>query len=73
MVVDGHTGVDPRVLRHQVTDLQQDVPCVPDVNGEAAVTGDWVLVRTLEGDGGFGSSTNFTAEDHGLSERTDHI
>lgn len=28
MVVNSDAGVDPGVLRHHVTDLQQDVPCV---------------------------------------------
>ncbi len=29
MVVNGNAGVDPCILRHQITDLQQDVTCVP--------------------------------------------
>lgn len=29
MIVNGDTGVDARVLRHQITDLQQDVAGVP--------------------------------------------
>lgn len=29
MIVNGNAGVDPRVLRHQITDLQQDVTCIP--------------------------------------------
>lgn len=29
MVVNSNAGVDPSVLRYHVTDLQQDVPCVP--------------------------------------------
>lgn len=28
-VVNGNTGVDTRILRHQITDLQQDVTSVP--------------------------------------------
>lgn len=28
MVVNSYAGVDPSVLRHHITDLQQDVPCV---------------------------------------------
>lgn len=46
---------------------------LPDVYGEAAVAGHWVLVRALQGDGGFGSSTDFTAEDYSLPERTHHV
>lgn len=30
MVIHSHTGVDPCVLRHQVTDLEQDVTSVPE-------------------------------------------
>lgn len=29
MIVNGDAGVDARVLRHQITDLQQDVAGVP--------------------------------------------
>lgn len=29
MVVNSNAGVDPGILRHQITDLQQDVTCVP--------------------------------------------
>lgn len=29
MVVNSHTGVDPCILRHQITDLQQDVTSIP--------------------------------------------
>lgn len=29
VVVNGNTGVDPCILRHQVTDLQQDVTGIP--------------------------------------------
>ncbi len=29
MVVNSNTGVDPGILRHQITDLQQDVTCIP--------------------------------------------
>lgn len=29
VVVNSNAGVDPGVLRHQVTDLQQDVTCIP--------------------------------------------
>lgn len=29
MIVNGNAGVDPCVLRHQITDLQQDVTCIP--------------------------------------------
>lgn len=46
---------------------------LPDVYGEAAVAGHWVLVGALQGDGGFGSSTDFTAEDYSLPECTHHI
>ena len=46
---------------------------LPDVYGEAAVAGHRVLVGAFQGDGGFGSSTHFTAEDHSLPERTDHV
>lgn len=101
MVVDGDAGVDARVLRHQVADLQQDVACVPggrgrggaegqnqnhpaathsnthkhrpDVDGEAAAAAHWVLVGTLQGDTGFGSSTHFAAEHHRLAERAHHV
>lgn len=46
---------------------------LPDVDGEAAVAGHRVLVGALQGDGGFGSSTDFTAEDHRLPKRTHHV
>lgn len=52
--------------------LQLHLP-LPDVYGEAVVAGHRVLVGALQGDGGFGSSTDFTAEDHGLPERTHHV
>lgn len=29
MVVNSNAGVDPGILRHQITDLQQDVTGVP--------------------------------------------
>lgn len=29
MVVNSNTGVDSCILRHQVTDFQQDVTCIP--------------------------------------------
>lgn len=29
VIVNGDAGVDPGILRHQITDLQQDVACVP--------------------------------------------
>lgn len=29
VVINGNAGVDARVLRHQITDLQQDVTCIP--------------------------------------------
>lgn len=29
MVINGNAGVDPGILRHQITDLQQDVTCIP--------------------------------------------
>lgn len=29
MVVNSNAGVDPGILRHQITDLQQDVTCIP--------------------------------------------
>lgn len=45
----------------------------PDVDGEAAVAAHGVLVGTLQGDGGFGSSAHFTAEHHGLAKRTHHV
>jgi len=106
VVVNGNAGVDARILRHQVTDLQQDVTSVPgeergeegrrggdggeerdpgreggmslrrllpDVDGEAAVAGHRVLVGALQGHRGFGSSTDFAAEDDSLSERTNHV
>lgn len=34
MVVDGNTGVDARVLRHQIADLQQDVTGIPEEEGD---------------------------------------
>lgn len=46
---------------------------LPDVDGEAAVAGHRVLVGALQGDGGFWSSTDFTAEDHRLPKRTHHV
>lgn len=116
MIVNGDAGVDSRVLRHQITDLQQDVAGVPagrgrwrrktmmegdqegilgrnfllrslaaqrqnsqfqahapDVDGEATVAAHGVLVGTLQGDGGFGSSAHFTAEHHGLAKCTRHV
>lgn len=45
----------------------------PDVNGETAVAGHRVLVGALQGDGGFGSSTRFAAEDHRLPEGTHDV
>lgn len=29
MVVNGNAGVDTGILWHQITDLQQDVTCIP--------------------------------------------
>lgn len=46
---------------------------LPDVYGEAAVAGHWVLVGALQGDGGFRSSTDFTTEDYSLPEGTHHV
>ncbi len=46
---------------------------LPDVYGKAAVAGHWVLIWALQGHGGFGSSTDFTAEDYSLPERTHHV
>lgn len=101
MVVDGDAGVDARVLRHEVADLQQDVASVPsraegedqnqnrpaedhtaatpskthtpDVDGEAAAAAHWVLVGTLQGDAGFGSSAHLAAEHHCLAEGAHHV
>lgn len=97
MVVNSDAGVDASVLRHHVTDLQQDVPRVsaeqkgerssdrkreqtkthgcslPDVYGEPAAAGYRVLIGAFQSDGGFGSSTDFTAQNHRLPKRTHHI
>lgn len=56
-----------------VKDKTTGVLVLPDVDGEAAVAGHWVLVGALQGDGGFGSPTDFTAENHRLPERTHHV
>lgn len=29
MVINSNTGIDPGILRHQITDLQQDVARIP--------------------------------------------
>lgn len=36
MVVHSNTGVDPRILRHQITDLQQDVARIPEEQEDGA-------------------------------------
>lgn len=36
MVVNSNTGVDPGILRHQITDLQQDVTCIPGEQEDGA-------------------------------------
>lgn len=46
---------------------------LPDVDGEAAAAGYRVLIRAFQSDGGFGSSTDFTAENHRLPKRAHHI
>lgn len=46
---------------------------LPDVYGEAAVAGHRVLVGAFQGDGGFGSSTDFTAENYSFPKCTHHI
>lgn len=46
---------------------------LPDIYGEAAVAGHWVLVGAFQGDRGFGSTTHFTAEDHRLPKCTHHV
>lgn len=36
MVINSNTGVDPSILRHQITDLQQDVTRIPGEQEEGA-------------------------------------
>lgn len=53
MIVNGDAGVDARVLRHQITDLQQDVAGVPAGGGGGGGTGRWrrktTMVRDQDG------------------------
>lgn len=54
MIVNGDAGVDARVLRHQITDLQQDVAGVPaGGGGGGGGTGRWrrktTMVRDQDG------------------------
>lgn len=46
---------------------------LPDVDGEAAAAGYRVLIGAFQSDGGFGSSADFTAENHRLPERAHHV
>lgn len=48
MIVNGNTGVDACVLRHQITDLQQDVAGVPAGGGGG--TGRWRRKTMMERD-----------------------